>query len=82
MQRTEVHKHLPPWIDPLSMLGAFRAWYPYGITFHNSAQRAVWILGLRNRVDVDEAEVFRQIRKHEYDDCTRAGKDNCGFGRF
>ncbi|MDQ6893928.1 MAG: sel1 repeat family protein [Acidobacteriota bacterium] len=55
---------------------------PHGITFHSSAQRAVWILGLRNRVDVDEAEVFRQIRKHEYDDCTRAGRDNCGFGRF
>ena len=55
---------------------------PYGLVFHNSAQRAVWILGLKNRVDVDEAEVFRQIRKHEYDDCTRAGKDNCGFSRF
>jgi hypothetical protein len=55
---------------------------PRGVAFHNPAQRAVWILGLRNRVDVDEAEVMRQIRKHEYDDCTRAGRDNCGFGRF
>lgn len=55
---------------------------PYGIAFHNSAQRALWIMGLRNRLDAEEAEVFRQIRKHEYDACTSAGKDNCGFGRF
>ncbi len=55
---------------------------PNGVTFHNSAQRALWILGLRNRVDAEEAEVFRQIHQHEYDACTRAGKDNCGFGRF
>jgi TPR repeat protein len=55
---------------------------PYGVTFHNSAQRALWILGLRNRVDVEEAEVFRQIRRREYDDCKRAGRDNCVFGRF
>lgn len=55
---------------------------PIGITFHNSAQRALWIMGLRNRVDTEEARVFRDIRKREYDDCTRAGRDNCGFGRF
>jgi hypothetical protein len=55
---------------------------PAGVTFHNSAQRALWIMGLRQRVDQQEAEVFRQIRQREYDDCTRAGRDNCGFGRF
>jgi len=55
---------------------------PSGATFHNSAQRALWLLGKRHRVDAEEAEVFRQIRKREYDDCTRAGRDNCGIGRF
>ncbi len=55
---------------------------PAGITFHNSAQRALWIMGLRQRVDRDEAEVFRQMRQREYDDCTRGGGDNCGFGKF
>jgi TPR repeat protein len=55
---------------------------PYGVTFHNSAQRALWLLGQRKRLDTEEAEVFSQIRKREYADCTRAGKDNCGFGRF
>ena len=55
---------------------------PYGITFHNSAQRALWLLGQRNRVDTEEAAVFSQIRKREYDDCIRAGRDNCVSGRF
>jgi hypothetical protein len=55
---------------------------PYGITFHNSAQRALWLEGQRNRVDAEEATVFSQIRKREYDDCMRAGRDNCGSGRF
>jgi TPR repeat protein len=55
---------------------------PYGITFHNSAQRALWIMGLRNRVDKEEAEVFRDIRQREYDNCMRNGRDNCGASRF
>jgi hypothetical protein len=55
---------------------------PYGITFHNSAQRALWIMGLRNRVDKQEAEVFRDIHQREYSDCMHAGRDNCGSGRF
>ncbi len=55
---------------------------PAGITFHNSAQRVLWIQGLRNAVDRDEAEVFSHIRKREYEDCQRAGRNNCGFGRF
>jgi hypothetical protein len=55
---------------------------PAGITFHTSAQRALWIIGLRNRVDKQEAEVFRDIRQREYTDCVHAGRDNCGAGRF
>ena len=50
---------------------------PAGITFHNSVQRAHWIMGLRNRVDKEEADTWRQIRKREYDDCKREGRDNC-----
>jgi TPR repeat protein len=55
---------------------------PRGLVFHNSAQRALWLMGQKNRADKTEAEVFRQIRQREYQDCTRAGRDNCGFGRF
>jgi hypothetical protein len=55
---------------------------PRGITFHNSAQRALWLMGQKNRLDKEEIEVFRQIHKREYEDCTRAGRDNCGSGRF
>lgn len=50
---------------------------PSGITFHNSAQRIVWLQGLRNNVDTQEAKVFADIRKREYDDCRRAARDNC-----
>ena len=50
---------------------------PNGVTFHNSAQRALWLMGQRNRLDTQEAEVFQQIRHREYDDCMRAGRDNC-----
>jgi TPR repeat protein len=55
---------------------------PSGITFHNSAQRALWIMGQKGRLDKQEAEVFRDIRQREYQDCMHAGNDNCGFGRF
>jgi hypothetical protein len=50
---------------------------PNGVTFHNSAQRALWLMGQRNRLDTQEAEVFKDIRRREYDDCMRAGRDNC-----
>ena len=50
---------------------------PAGITFHNSAQRIVWLQGLRGKVDTQEAQVFADIRKREYDDCRRAARDNC-----
>jgi hypothetical protein len=55
---------------------------PFGITFHNSAQRALWLMNLRNRVDKQEADVFRDIREREYSDCVHAGRDNCGASRF
>jgi len=51
---------------------------PAGITFHNSAQRVLWLAGLRNAVDKDEAEVFRTMRQSNYDACVQAGRDNCG----
>ena len=51
---------------------------PYGIVFHNSAQRVLWLAGQRNAVDREEAEVFQAMRRSAYDDCTRAGRDNCG----
>jgi TPR repeat protein len=50
---------------------------PHGVTFHNSAQRALWLEGQRQRVDKDEAETFRKIRQANYDACKRAGRDNC-----
>jgi hypothetical protein len=51
---------------------------PRGITFHNSAQRVLWLAGQSQAVDRDEAEVFRMMRQSAYDDCKRAGRDNCG----
>jgi TPR repeat protein len=50
---------------------------PYGVAFHNSAQRALWLAGQRERADKDEAETFRRIRQSEYEACRRAGRDNC-----
>jgi hypothetical protein len=55
---------------------------PAGVTFHNSGQRAMWLMGQKGRLDKEEAEVFRDIRRREYADCTQAGRDNCGAGRF
>jgi hypothetical protein len=51
---------------------------PYGIAFHNSAQRVLWLAGQSNAADRDEAEVFRMMRQSAYEDCKRAGRDNCG----
>ena len=55
---------------------------PTGVTFHNSAQRVLWLHGQRNALDRQEAEVFAQMRKAEYDSCKSAGRDNCGLSRF
>jgi uncharacterized protein len=51
---------------------------PRGITFHNSAQRVLWLAGQSKAADRDEAEVFRMMRQSAYDECKRAGRDNCG----
>jgi hypothetical protein len=50
---------------------------PAGVTFHGSAQRALWLAGQRERVDKDEVETFRRIRQADYEACRRAGRDNC-----
>ncbi len=51
---------------------------PAGIAFHNSARRILWLTGQSKAADREEAEVFRAMRHSAYDDCTRAGRDNCG----
>ncbi len=50
---------------------------PAGIAFHNSAQRALWLEGQRQRTDQDEADTFRRIRQADHEACLRAGRDNC-----
>jgi hypothetical protein len=50
---------------------------PAGVTFHSSAQRALWLAGQRERVDQDEAETFRKIRQADHEACVRAGRDDC-----
>jgi TPR repeat protein len=50
---------------------------PFGVTFHNSAQRALWLEGQRQRVDKEEADTFRKIRQADHEACVRAGRDNC-----
>jgi len=54
---------------------------PYGITFHNSAQRALWLGGQRQRADKDEAETLRKMHQAEHDACVREGRDDCSFVR-
>jgi len=50
---------------------------PAGVTFHNSAQRVLWLQGQRQALDKTEADVFKAIRIREHQDCVRAGRDNC-----
>jgi TPR repeat protein len=50
---------------------------PAGVTFHNSAQRALWLAGQRDRADKDEAETFQKIRQADHEACLRTGRDNC-----
>jgi hypothetical protein len=47
---------------------------PAGVTFHNSAQRALWLAGQRDRVDKDEAETFRKIRQADHEACLRTDR--------
>ena len=46
---------------------------PAGVTFHNSAQRALWLGGERQRVNSEEDEVFRKMRAADRAACLRAG---------
>jgi uncharacterized protein len=46
---------------------------PAGVTFHSSAQRALWLGGERQRVNQDEDEVFRKMRAADHAACLRAG---------
>jgi hypothetical protein len=46
---------------------------PVGVTFHNSAQRALWLGGERQRVNSEEDEVFRKMRVADRAACLRAG---------
>jgi hypothetical protein len=46
---------------------------PNGVTFHNSAQRALWLGGERQRVNAEEDEVFRKMRAADHAACLRAG---------
>ena len=55
---------------------------PYGVTFHNSAQRTLWLEGQRDRANQDEADVFRKIHQAEHTACVAAGGDNCTALRF
>jgi hypothetical protein len=50
---------------------------PSGVAFHNSAQRALWLEGQRQRVDRDEQDTFRKIRQADHEACLRTGRDNC-----
>lgn len=46
---------------------------PAGVTFHSSAQRALWLGGERQRVNSEEDEVFRKMRAADRAACLRAG---------
>jgi TPR repeat protein len=52
---------------------------PYGVTFHSSAQRALWLGGQRQRADKDEQEVFRRMAAANHAACVREGRDDCVF---
>jgi uncharacterized protein len=52
---------------------------PTGVTFHNSAQRALWLGGERQRVDKEEAETFRKMRQADHEACVKlkGGPSDC-----
>jgi uncharacterized protein len=55
---------------------------PFGVTFHNSAPRTLWLEGQRDRANQDEAEVFRKMHQREHADCVSQGRDDCNALRF
>jgi TPR repeat protein len=50
---------------------------PAGMTFHSSAQRVGWLRSLGAQVNASEALVKWQLRKDEFDSCTRNYGANC-----
>lgn len=50
---------------------------PTGVTFHNSAQRALWLNGQKNAADKDERETMRKIHEADVQACRAAHRDNC-----
>jgi TPR repeat protein len=50
---------------------------PTGVTFHNSAQRALWLIGQKNAADKDERETMRKIHEAGVQACKAAHRDNC-----
>lgn len=44
---------------------------PAGVTFQNSAQRALWLGSERQRADKDEAETFRKMRQADRAACLK-----------
>jgi uncharacterized protein len=52
---------------------------PAGVTFHNSAQRALWLGGQRQRADKLEAETFRRVRQADHEACVtlKGGPSDC-----
>src|SRR5665213_452844 len=64
-------------VGSLRFSGILSGGDPSGVTFHSSAQRALWLTGQRKRVDKDEADTFRKIRQADHEVCLRTGRDNC-----
>lgn len=50
---------------------------PAGITFHSSAQRDEWLAGLGHQIDASEAQAMWQMKKNDYDNCTKGGGSGC-----
>lgn len=61
----------------LRFSGALIGGDPAGILFHNSRERIAWLQGLRRQVDASEAQTMWNIRKSEYDTCTRNHGSSC-----
>jgi TPR repeat protein len=50
---------------------------PTGVTFHDSAQRALWLNGQKNAATKDEQETMRKIHQANVQACKAAQRDNC-----
>jgi hypothetical protein len=50
---------------------------PFGIAFHNSAQRVLFLEGQKQHADKDEADVLAKIRKAQRKECLDAHRYGC-----